>query len=180
MDQSLTLEAVINFLLETPLFGELNPSELAEVVKIMQMQGVRDGEDVFREGEKGDAWYVLFSGVARVTKGTAFGEPREVANLESHACFGEMAVLDDSARSASVTAAGDIKLFRFPRRPFQQLLLEGNLAAYKLVYGMARVLCKRQRSLTLQMSSMMEDESIERRVLQNQLGDLLDRYRVSE
>ena len=44
MDASLTLERIVNFLLETPLFRDLDPTELAEVVRIMQVQRVRSGQ----------------------------------------------------------------------------------------------------------------------------------------
>ena len=180
MSVGLTLETVIEFLLETALFKDLRPEELADIIQIMQVQEIDDGEAVFRETQEGDSWYVLFDGVCTVTKASPFGGDRSVAELQPHACFGEMAVLDDSRRSATVSASGSIVVFRFPRRPFQELLLEGNLSAYKLVAGMARVLCQRQRSLTQHITDMVEDESIERLALKNQLGALLDQHRVSE
>ena len=157
MEGQITLEQVINFLLETPMFEELNAHELSEVVHIMQVQRFREGQAIFREGDHGDAWYVLFKGTASVTKNTPFGPPRTVATLEPHACFGEMAILDGSERSAAVRAVEEVTLFRFPRLPFTQLLEEDNVGAFKLVHGMARVLCQRQRRLTLQLSDLMEE-----------------------
>lgn len=181
MEQNITLEHIINFLLETPMFEDLSAGELSQVVHIMQMQRFRDGQQIFSEGDHGDSWYVLFSGQARVTKSSPFGPDREVAVLSSHACFGEMAILDGSERSAAVTADGSCMLFRFPRRPFLQLLDEGNLGAFKLVHGMARVLCQRQRYLTNQLSELMEEiEDHNQSDLARDLGDVLDRYTVSE
>jgi CRP-like cAMP-binding protein len=184
MDQNITLELIINFLLETPMFEELNAGELSQIVHIMQMQRFREGQPIFSEGDHGDAWYVLFDGKARVTKSTPFGPEREVATLEAHACFGEMAILDGSARSATVSSIGECTLFRFPRLPFLQLMEEGNLGAFKLVHGMARVLCQRQRYLTTQLSELMEElEELEddaKPALTRDLGDLLDRYTLSE
>ena len=181
MDRSITLEQVIHFLLETPMFEELNAAELSEVVHIMQVQTFRHGQAIFNEGDHGDSWYVLFRGNAEVTKLTPFGPSRSVAKLSEHACFGEMAILDGSARSATVSAADDTTVFRFPRVPFTQLLELGNLGAFKLVHGMARVLCQRQRTLTQQISDLMEEVEDERRPeLRRDLGDLLDSYSVSE
>jgi hypothetical protein len=61
---------------------------------------------------------------------------------------------------------------------------EGNLGAFKLVHGMARVLCQRQRYLTTQLSELMEElEELEddaKPALTRDLGDLLDRYTLSE
>ena len=178
MDTPVTLEHVIRFLLETPLFEDLEPSELAEVVGIKQVQLLRDAQRVFGEG---DAWYVIFDGDVAVTKDTSFGPGRNIALLDSRSIFGEMAVLDGSARSAAVSARGETTLFKFPRADFQELVEGGSLAAYKLVYAMARVLCQRQRAITQQLSDVIEEQPAEPKgALKASLGDLLDTYSVSE
>jgi CRP-like cAMP-binding protein len=163
------------------MFEELDAAELSEIVHIMQVQTFRSGQPIFSEGDHGDSWYVLFRGTAAVTKSTPFGPSRSVAELTEHACFGEMAILDGTARSATVSAANDTTVFRFPRVPFNQLLEFGNLGAFKLVHGMARILCQRQRRLTQQVSDLMQEVEEERRPeLRRDLGDLLDSYAVSE
>jgi CRP-like cAMP-binding protein len=179
MEGQLTLEGVINFLLETPLFADLDPTELAEIVRIMQVQRLRPGQSVFREGEVGDAWFVIYEGRASVSKDNGFGPARNIANLEPHACFGEMAVLDGSERSATVKAETELTLFRFRRAPFQDLMEEGSLAAFKLVTAMARVLCARQRSLNRQIADLLEREADHGPVKQG-LGPIIDNYSVSE
>jgi len=180
MDKPVTLEQVIDFLLGAPLFSGLDPAELADVVRIMQVQRVRDGHDVFREGDDGDAWFVVFRGDIVVSKASQFGPQRTVAVLGAHSCFGEMAVLDGSARSASVRVKGDATLFRFPREAFGRLVEEGNQGAYKLVLAMARVLSQRLRGLTQQLSELMTEGVIEDRKVRSSLGPLLDSYTVSE
>lgn len=152
---TITLEQIINFLLETPMFGDLNAAELSQIVHIMQVQRVRDGHAVFREGDAGDAWYVIFDGVADVTKDAEFLPARRIARLGARACFGEMAILDHTSRSASVVAHGELTLFRFPRREFEELLADGNLAAYKLIYEMAKVMAQRQRTTTQQLTNAL-------------------------
>jgi CRP-like cAMP-binding protein len=178
MEGPLTLEGVISFLLETPLFADLDATELAEIVKIMQVQRLRAGQTVFREGDPGDAWYVLFEGTAGVSKEGVAGAARDIARLEAHACFGEMAVIDGSARSATIRAQSDLTLFRFRRGSFQDLLEEGSLAAYKLVLAMARILSQRHRRLTQQISELVEQDHAHKG--QSPLGTLADSYKVSE
>lgn len=145
---TITLEQIINFLLEAPMFAELDAAELSEIVHIMQVQRVRGGTAVFREGDPGDAWYVIYAGRAEVLKGNEFLPTQRLCVLGPRSCFGEMAILDHSSRSASVIAVDDCTVFRFPRRDFDLLLSEGNLAAYKLIYEMAKVLSTRQRRIT--------------------------------
>ena len=156
MEQSLTLEQVIDFLLETTLFCDLEPDELGDIVQIMQLQRFRRDQAIFREGDEGNAWYVLFDGTARVEKRDPFAPARAVARLEPHACFGEMAILDNSPRSASVIAESDATAFRFPSNLFNMLVDEESLAAYKLIHAMAKSLCVRQRHMNQQLTDLLE------------------------
>lgn len=155
MGQTLTLESIIHFLLETPMFRDLDAGELAEIVRIMQVQRVREGQVIFREGEPGDAWFVVHRGEVSVTKSRLLGPSEELARLGRPGLFGEMAMIDSSPRSATVTAVGEGTLFRFPKVAFDTLLAEGNLAAYKLVHEMSKVLCTRQRRLTQRLTDLM-------------------------
>ena len=158
MEQSISLENVIGFLVSTPLFDGLDPAERADVVRIMEVARLREGEKVFQEGDPGDAWYVISEGTAKVVKEGESGT-REIARLNRGECFGEMAILDGSARSATVEAASDLTLFRFRRARFEDLLDQGSLGAFKLVLSMARVLSQRQRDLTKQLAKLMETKA---------------------
>lgn len=160
MTIAITLEQIINFLLEAPMFGDLNPTELSEVVHIMQVQRLREGQFVFREGDVGDAWYVLYSGSVEVLKDVGVGT-QVVATLHERACFGEMAILDGSTRSATVRALTEATAFRFPRAGFLELLENGNLSAYKLVHQMALVLVARQRESTSRLAGLLHSEEDE-------------------
>ncbi len=154
---TITLEQIITFLLEAPMFGDLDPAQLSEIVHIMQVRRVRDGQAIFKEGDPGDAWYVIFDGAADVTKNDESGPPKAILTLGPRACFGEMAILDHSPRSATVTARGDSTVFRFPRADFEDLLAADNLAAYKLVYEMAKVLAMRARATTQRLAEALSE-----------------------
>jgi CRP/FNR family transcriptional regulator, cyclic AMP receptor protein len=154
MDQTISLDTVVSFLVSTPFFDSLDPAERAEVVRIMEVQRLTDGEEVFHEGDPGDAWYVILEGEARVLKDAA-GGARELAVLERGACFGEMAIIDGEGRSATVQARGPLTVFRFRRPRFDQLLDQGSLGAYKLILAMARMLSQRQRQITKDFLELM-------------------------
>jgi CRP/FNR family cyclic AMP-dependent transcriptional regulator len=116
-----------------------------------------DGEVIFKEGEPGDAWYVIFEGQARVLKGADHGA-WQVRLMERGECFGEIALLDGQPRSATVLAAGTLTVFRFSRPRFEDLLEQGSLGAYKLVLAMARMLSQRHRELTQRLSELVSDD----------------------
>lgn len=178
MGQSLTLESIITFLLETPMFRDLDAAELAEIVRIMQIQRVREAQCVFREGEPGDAWYVVHRGEVRVTKARLMGPSEELARLGRQGLFGEMAMIDSSPRSATVVAVGEGTLFRFPKVAFDALIAEGNLAAFKLVHEMAKVLCQRQRKLTQRLTELMAEGPTGS--LRAELMPVIEEHSVSE
>lgn len=147
MTVPLNLEQILGFLLDTPMFSNLGERELSEVVHIMQVQRLRSGQLLFREGDVGDAWYVLYDGEVEILVQGEQG-PQVFTRLAAPAHFGEMAVLDGHLRSASARAATEVSVLRFPRDAFQLLLKQDNLAAYKLVAQMAQGLASRHREMT--------------------------------
>ena len=81
MDQPISLDAVIEFLVSTPFFDGLDPFERAEVVRIMEVIRLQEGEEVFHEGTSGDSWYVIFEGEVRVLKDADTEAESEIARL---------------------------------------------------------------------------------------------------
>ena len=163
MTDNLTLEKIIDFLLDVEMFSALDIGELSEIVSIMDIQRIKSGEHIFSEGEVGDGWYVIFEGTVIVRKRTPFHRDQEVAELGPGACFGEMALLDDAPRSATVMTNSALLAFRFSRRKFLRLLHQDSLGAYKLVYGMACVLARRQRKLNQNVTELQREvESLDR------------------
>lgn len=161
MDQPISLDTVVRFLVTTPFFEGLDSIERAEVVRIMEVKRLQNDEEIFHEGDAGDAWYVVFEGKVKVIKDLAKG-PTQVAVLGPGSCFGEMAILDGMARSATVKADGPLTMFKFRRVRFEELLEQGSLGAYKLVAAMARLLSQRQRQLNQQVSDLLEGKGTPR------------------
>ena len=178
MAGSLNLEQLLGFLMDTPMFGDLDPHELSQIVHIMQLQHLRPGQTLFSEGQAGDAWFVVYEGEVDVSTATAVGE-ETIDHLGARACFGEMAILDGSPRSATVRASADATVLRFPREAFRHLLEDGNLAAYKLVLQMAMVLVARQRETTRRLAETLRHHHADVGVRQR-LTPLLVRASQSE
>ena len=130
MDMVFLLKAV-------PLFSDLSGEQLLPLTDIVQQVHVEQGELVFAEGEPGDHLYVIVEGEVDVLNG---GERR--ASLRVKECFGEMALLDASPRSASCRAHTNLELLAIARDDFQDLLdLHPALAR-----GVIRVLTQRLRA----------------------------------
>jgi len=124
---------------------------------------------------------MIFRGTCVVTKDVGDNTPRVIALLDPRSCVGEMAVLDGSRRSATVSARGEATLFKFRRTDFEDLLETGSFAAYKLVLAMARVLCERQRNLTQKLSELRNLAAARsEEALPTPVQEMVDSYTVSE
>ncbi len=153
MSGPLTLAHVLEFMLDTPMFGDLDEHELSQLVHLMQIVHLREDSVLFREGDPGDAWYVVYDGVLDVQKGG-----RTLVVLGARSCVGEMAVLDGEPRSATVRAEGEATVLKFTREAFETLRAQGELVVYKLAYHMACTLAARQRETTARLSQWVAQD----------------------
>lgn len=140
-------ERLITFLLGTPMFEALEARELMDIVPIIEKQSIKTGDTIFREHDDGDAWYVVHEGEVEVLKNTESGE-KSVSRLGPQTCFGEIAILDGSPRSATIRASTDGSVLCIRRSAFEDLLNDGNTVAYKLLHQIAIVLAARERATT--------------------------------
>jgi len=113
----------INFLSNVELFSKLVRSSLEKISDVMQMKHYETGDKIIRQGDAGDAFYMVASGRVVVTQSTTFG-PRggtELVRLGPGKHFGELALIDDAPRKASVTATTHAKCWTLDRQNFLSL-----------------------------------------------------------
>ena len=115
---------------------EIPGEVLSQIAQIAEEVGVDRGTRVFEEGEPGDSLYLIVRGSVRVHKGE-----REVAVLGKGECFGEMAILDNEPRSASITALEDVQLLRIWSDDFYEMLAD----RVEIARGIFKVLTRRLR-----------------------------------
>ena len=126
---------------KVPLFEGLSPAEIAELLRITEDVEVSEGELVVRQGSAGDGFYVIGAGTFEVLKS---GNKDEVlARLEDLSSFGEMSLVTEDERSASVLCVTEGRLKKFPKDKFQELIDGGNIPAFKVVRNMCRLLARR-------------------------------------
>lgn len=104
---------------EAPLFGGLSGEELYPVGEIAQTIACDPGHVIVRQGDPGDALFVVARGTLRVQK-----DNRTLREIGRGAVFGEMALLDGAPRAATVEAVSEAQLLRVPRSEFEALLDE--------------------------------------------------------
>jgi CRP-like cAMP-binding protein len=115
-------EAGRRALAATPLFAGLESQTLQALVENLALITLERGEHLFREGDPGDALYVIVEGEVSVQ---AEGPPRvEMTRLGPGAFIGEVALLTDQAHTATVTALGNAELLRIDRVTLSRVLGE--------------------------------------------------------
>jgi CRP-like cAMP-binding protein len=140
--------AAAEALASTPLFAGLSEEALALLVQQLTLVHLRKGEVLFREGDPGDALYVICEGEVSVA---AEGPPRvEMARLSAGAFIGEVALMTDQPRSATVTATLDAELLRIDRKTLSMVLAtHGEMLSAVLRFVRDRLVDRWQRTSPL-------------------------------
>jgi len=105
----------------TPLFAGLSAVDLARLVPELNELQFAPGDTVFRQGDAGDGLYLIRQGSVGVSVGSG-EQQRIVAVLDAPAYFGEMALLSEAPRSATIFALRSLNLWRLPRDRFDRLI----------------------------------------------------------
>jgi HEAT repeat protein len=136
---SLSLMERIVFLRRVPLFVDLTPADLKHVAEVATEQVYPDGEVIAEQGEPGDEMYVVLSGEMRVLVNRDDQAATEVARRVPGEYVGEMAVITQLPRMASLVADGDVRALAIDRRRFERILRERPEASLAVM----RELCNR-------------------------------------
>ena len=121
------------------LFAGLDDKEAKKVASLFKERNFSDGEAMAEEGKHGIGFFVIESGEAKVT---VHGEER--ATLGPGSYFGEIALIDDGPRTATVTAAGDVRTHVLIAWDFRPMVKEDPELAWGLLQGVAQMLRTRE------------------------------------
>jgi CRP-like cAMP-binding protein len=117
-DEARLLEA----LPRTELFKDLSEAEARVIVRAVFIQRFGFGEDLLREGEGGDHFFLILEGTCSVLVNGASGAPITVASIGPAAVVGEMALLAGARRTATVRAATEVLAARIGKEALTNLL----------------------------------------------------------
>jgi CRP-like cAMP-binding protein len=100
---------------------------------------------IFHEGEKGDKFYLIVDGAVRISRQVSGMGEEALAIHRAGAYFGEMALIDDSPRSADAIAHEKCRLFVIRKEDLEDLLFVDRDLAYELLWNFVRTLSGRLR-----------------------------------
>jgi CRP/FNR family cyclic AMP-dependent transcriptional regulator len=109
--------AKVDLLKRVPLFAGCSKAELRELAVVADELDLREGRTLVREGQHGREFFVLVDGTVRVSR-----KGRKLAELGPGDWFGEIALLTDTARTATVTATSPIRVLVLTDRAFRRVV----------------------------------------------------------
>lgn len=145
----LRTEHKVELLSNVFLFKDLTFQETMRVLAVVDEVYVDDGQTILREGDTGDDFFVLVNGEAVVSKnGVA------LTTIRTGGHFGELALLGDGVRSASVTARGKCVVLRITKQDFYSLVSTDHGLSLKLLWGFLQNVAGRMKNLSTEVTHL--------------------------
>ncbi|MEX2080918.1 MAG: cyclic nucleotide-binding domain-containing protein [Dehalococcoidia bacterium] len=120
-------------LANVPLFRDIPKKSLKRLAETARPREYKAGQTIITEGDEGVAFYLVTGGSAQATRGGA-----QLATFKEGDFFGEMALLDNHRRSATIVAATDVKMIAISRWDFLSEVRDSPDMALALLETMSR------------------------------------------
>lgn len=130
------------------LFSGLKPEALELIAKVATEETHAQGTKIFQHGDTGDKLYLIIEGRVRISRDVPGMGEEALAVLGPGQVFGEMALLDESPRSADARVHERCRLLTLPKDGFDDLLFLHKDLAYEVLWSVVRLLVVRLRETT--------------------------------
>ncbi|OGF44268.1 MAG: hypothetical protein A2231_02040 [Candidatus Firestonebacteria bacterium RIFOXYA2_FULL_40_8] len=138
---------VVGVFVDHPNFAQFSEEELKTLIACCKEKILSDGELLFQEGESGNSMYIVKKGGIKILKMGFLGEA-VIAQVNPGEFVGEMAVIDNSPRSATVKAIANTELLELSKESYTSLKKDSPKVAIKIMDLLLRLLSLRLRSTT--------------------------------
>ena len=135
----------LDLLAKVHMFEGLQPAYLKRIAAIGARETHQSGTTIFAEGAVGDKMYLIVSGAVRISREVPGMGEEALAVLRPGNYFGEMALIDDSPRSADAKAHETTEVFVIRKEDLEDLLFVDRDLAYDLLWNLVRTLSGRLR-----------------------------------
>lgn len=148
----------LELLRKVPIFAELKNRELSEFQRISHIRSYEENETIFWEGEPGVGMYIIQNGRVQITqKCEEHSAGNILAELKSGDFFGELALLDDSPRSACAIAAEPTKVIGIFRPDLLALFNRKPHLAISVLFKLADMIGNRLKATNQELKKLQEN-----------------------
>lgn len=143
----MSLEHEVDLLRKIPIFAKIDPAKLKLLAFTSERLAFEEGQTLFSQGDQSDAAYVIIAGSADVLVDTNSGQV-SVAHLGRNALVGEIGILCDVPRTATVKALTELETLKIEKSNFFRLIEEFPQMAAEIVRELAARLAQTTSDLT--------------------------------
>lgn len=147
---------IIDVIKNVFLFEDLNHREIRNVARIAYVRHYDASENIIKEGQRSAGMYIIMNGEVEISKQKKDGVKTVLANLEENDIFGELGLVDNSPRTATVTAVTPTDVIGFFRPELLKLINDDPKTASKITFKLAQVVAKRLRYTDEELQKSLE------------------------
>lgn len=144
-------DEIDNILIQIPIFQDLNNRKLRTIKRILHQREYKKNEVIFNQGDVGLGMYIIVKGTVEIVCGTA---RHMLAELNDGDFFGELALLDDSPRSATAVSKTACKMLCFFKPELLDLINRDPGLGSKILFKLAWTIGERLKSTNEQVSEL--------------------------
>lgn len=133
---------------ETVFLEDFSADDWRKILDIVETRHFKSGQDLVRDGEQDDSFYILSSGTVEIVVRDARGNETALTSLPEGSVFGEIAFFDGQPRSATVRAKTNGSAIRISRANFETFAAWEPVLARKVLLELGKVLSLRLRWTT--------------------------------
>jgi CRP-like cAMP-binding protein len=152
------LKDEVDLLRKVPLFAHLDPAKLKLLAFTSTRASFKPSQELFHQGDEGDAAYLILSGEAVVVADTPSGEV-PVATVGQNAIIGEIAILCEVPRTATVRAASQLETLKIEKEHFLRLIREFPDMSVEIMRELGQRLTRTTAELSQARSALIEVEN---------------------
>ena len=163
--------SIEEMLSKIPVFDKLEAKELRQIAGIVHRRQYAKGEYVFYQGDPGLGMYVVEKGSVGIVVEGNDGLKKEIIAMQDGDFFGEIALLDESPRSASVIVKEDSQLIGFFRPDLFEVIEKTPKTGLKIIMKLAEMIGERLRNMNSEFSKLRTEVESLKSQLQKEAGD---------
>jgi CRP-like cAMP-binding protein len=122
MNEARQRQRRIEILRGIKMFEKLTDSSLGQIADVLQQTAYAPGQRIVKQGDAGDAFYILERGTVSVTQSSLTGGTTEITRLDAISAFGELALISKQPRAANVTAVDSVSCLKMDVAVFNSVL----------------------------------------------------------